>query len=59
MGFLKAIISRTSSGIKNENLYNYTVSGTKLLITEYYETIFSAFDYILKSDDVLDKKEFF
>jgi hypothetical protein len=46
MGFLKAIMSRTSSGIKNENLYNYTISGTKMLIGEYYNVLMKAIEYI-------------
>lgn len=58
IGFLKALHSRSSSGIKNHNLYNHSLSGTKLLISDYYSTVIRALDYV-KQLDFPEKQQFF
>ncbi len=48
--FMRSILFRKISGISNENLYNYCLSGTKILINEYYAVINKSLDYLLKSN---------
>jgi TAG lipase/steryl ester hydrolase/phospholipase A2/LPA acyltransferase len=55
---LRGLIKRDFSGISNLNLYNYTLSGTKELIDQYYETIKTCFTRIADSD-MSNKLEFF
>lgn len=58
IGFLKAVHSRTSSGIKNQNLYNYSLSGTKILISDFYSTVDRTLDYV-KQLNFPEKQQFF
>ena len=57
--FLRSILSRSFSGVTNENLYNYALSGPKNLICEYYSTILKSLDFIYKNDEISNKLEFF
>ncbi len=55
---LRGLMTRDFSGITSPNLYNYTLSGTKELIDEYYETILKCLQRIADSD-LKNKLEFF
>ena len=56
--FLRSILSRSFSGITNENLYNYALSGPKNLICEYYNTILESLEFVFNSE-IENKLEFF
>lgn len=55
---LRVLMVRNFSGIANNELYNYTLSGTKTLINEYYETILMSLEAVFNSD-IPDKLVYF
>jgi predicted acylesterase/phospholipase RssA len=58
MNLLRGFLTRDFSGITNKNLYNFTLSGTKELIDQYYDTVVLCLNRIADSD-VPGKLKFF
>lgn len=47
---IRALMTRNFSGVTNQDLYNFNLSGTKVLVEEYYKCILKCLKRILHSD---------